>query len=190
MLTAATGPGAGGRPRRQQHPIALFAALIVGAGIAAVMMLAAAPGFASTQAPSPPVPPSPTAPPAPSARAAPPAPGPGVTRGVVIAAASCLDPRAHDLVALRTSDGVARQLPLDSCGSPEGAILNLQVVDGDPMVHIAGTGATSRPAGHGGLLGGGSTASQRLEMTLVAVAAVGMAALLVAVGRDRARRRP
>ncbi|MEJ2866038.1 hypothetical protein [Actinomycetospora flava] len=110
----------------------------------------------------------------------------------VVATASCVGEDPHDTVAV-DGPGGRRLMPLDGCGSPIGSRVQVR------MAFVGTEPAEDTPAR---VLGTGSSAAlsatepaespltSRLAVLLTGVAGLGMAALLVAVARDRSRRRP
>lgn len=152
----------------------LLVALTVGAGIAVAVMPLGVPGLS--------VPPAAAAP---AAAAPATATEPLSTRGVVVASASCTDPGARDLVELRGAAGRPQKVSLDACGTPVGSIVPLTLADGDTVAHLAGTGSRA------GAAPDRSPMVERMAVALGAVAALGVAALLAALGRRRwSGRRP
>lgn len=170
----------------------LLVALTVGAVLAIAYVLVAAPGLAApTTDPAAAPAARPVAGPSAADRPAAdrpaehpaagrPAAAPLATRGVVVASASCTDPAARDLVEYRGADGVARTTPLDACGTQPGSIVALSVPDGSAVAQLAGTGTPATTPSDAR-----SPMTERLAVTLGAVAALGTAGLLVAVGRER-----
>ncbi|MFC5142259.1 hypothetical protein ACFPK1_28815 [Actinomycetospora rhizophila] len=155
----------------------MLLALAIGAGVALWLILAAFPVGARSGGPD-------------AGADATPAAVETVGPATVVATASCLGDDPHDTIAV---DGPAgrRLMPLDGCGTTVGTRLQVRMAfvgtepaEGVPA-RVLGTGSSAalsatEPAE--------SPLTGRLAIMLTGVAGLGMAALLVAVVRERARR--
>ncbi|MDD7937838.1 hypothetical protein PHK61_05310 [Actinomycetospora lutea] len=165
------------RSSRRRPVLGVLLALAIGAGVALWLILAAFPVGARSGGPD-------------VGADATPAAVETVGPATVVATASCLGEDPHDTVAV---DGPAgrRLVPLDGCGTPTGTRLQVRMAfvgaepaDGTPA-RVLGTGSSAalsspEPAE--------SPLTGRLAILLTGVAGLGMAALLVAVVRERSRR--
>ncbi|GAA4943209.1 hypothetical protein EV188_104278 [Actinomycetospora succinea] len=108
----------------------------------------------------------------------------------VVATASCVGEDPHDTIAV-DGPGGRRLMPLDGCGTPTGthltvrtAFVGTEPAEGTPA-RVLGTGSSAALAD---TEAAESPLTGRLAIMLTGVAGLGMAALLVAVVRERSRR--
>jgi hypothetical protein len=172
----------GGRPAarrssRRRPVLGVLLALAIGAGVALWLILAAFPVGARSGG-------------ADAGADATPAAVETVGTATIVGTAPCLGEDPHDTIAV---DGPAgrRLMPLDGCGTPTGtrvtvrmAFVGTEPAEGVPA-RVLGTGSSAalsatEPAE--------SPLTGRLAIMLTGVAGLGMAALLVAVVRERSRR--